>query len=143
MQPRGILETAIYVRDLDAARRFYVEVLGLEVLTEQKGRHVFFRCGRGMFLVFNPDSTSREQTTVNGATLPLHGATGPTHMAFAVSEAELDAWRGRLNEAGVAVERVVHWPNGGRSLYFRDPDGNSLELATPRLWGLSESILDP
>ena len=143
MSPPGILETAVYCRDLDAARRFYCEVLGLELFAEQRGRHLFFRCGRGVLLVFNPDATASEVTTVNGSAIPLHGATGPSHMAFAVREAELDGWRTRLASAGVAIESEVVWPRGGQSLYFRDPAGNSLELATPRLWGLSEDILNP
>src|SRR5262245_52643972 len=143
MRPRGVLETAVYARDLDAARRFYGEVLGLELLSEQRGRHVFFRCGRGVFLVFHPDTTATERTRVNGSLIPLHGVAGPSHMAFAISESELAAWRERLEQSGVVIESEVNWPNGGQSLYFRDPAGNSIELATPRLWGLAESILDP
>jgi predicted enzyme related to lactoylglutathione lyase len=41
----------------------------------------------------------------------------------------------------VAIEKIVDWPGGGRSLYFRDPAGNSLELATPRIWGIGEETL--
>ncbi len=138
MLPHGILETAVYVRDLEAARAFYTGVLGLAVYAEQPGRHLFFRCGRGMLLVFHPDVTANEATTINGSRIPPHGAVGATHLAFTVHEAELDGWRERLTIAGVAIESEVSWPNGGRSIYFRDPAGNSLELATPRLWGLDE-----
>jgi catechol 2,3-dioxygenase-like lactoylglutathione lyase family enzyme len=143
MQPHAVLETALYARDLAAARRFFVEVLGMEVLAEQADRHVFFRCGRGMLLVFNPDSTAHEVTTVNGVDIPLHGVHGPTHMAFAMRESEIDAWRDRLRRAGVVIDSEVSWPAGGHSLYFRDPAGNVLELATPRLWKLPETVLDP
>src|SRR5262245_61103477 len=138
MTPHRVLETCIYAADLDAAERFYTSVLGLEVIARQPGRHVFFRCGQGVFLVFNPDQTAIPMTMEGGIVLPLHGAHGPGHMAFAVAEAELPAWRDRLHEGGVAVEVEVTWPNGGRSLYFRDPAGNSIELATPRLWGMAE-----
>jgi catechol 2,3-dioxygenase-like lactoylglutathione lyase family enzyme len=138
MHPRGILETAIYARDLDAARRFYVEVLGLTVHAEQTGRHVFFRCGHGMLLIFNPDTTLTEVTTVNGSNIPLHGATGVGHMAFVMTEAEIESWRVQLKRHSVPIESEIFWPNGARSLYFRDPAGNVLEFATPRLWGLSE-----
>jgi catechol 2,3-dioxygenase-like lactoylglutathione lyase family enzyme len=138
MQPRGILETVVYARDLGAARRFYVDVLGLEVYAEQADRHVFFRCGSGMFLVFNPDTTAKEVTTVNGSDIPLHGATGVGHMAFVMTEVEIKSWRTQLGQHGVPIESEVVWPNGAISLYFRDPAGNVLELATPRLWGLSE-----
>jgi catechol 2,3-dioxygenase-like lactoylglutathione lyase family enzyme len=133
-----VLETCLYAADLSAAERFYVEVIGLEVFARQEGRHVFFRCGAGMFLVFNPDATAAEAAEVAGTRLPLHGARGAGHMAFAVREADLPAWRQRLQRAGVAVERELAWPQGGHSIYFRDSAGNSVELATPQLWGLPE-----
>ena len=47
-----------------------------------------------------------------------------------------------LAKHGVSIEKTIDWPDGGRSLYFRDPAGNSLELATPQIWGLSEATLD-
>ena len=138
MQLLGILETCVYARDLEAAERFYTSVLGLEVIARLAGRHVFFRCGRGVFLVFNPEKTEVESALVEGVAVPRHGAHGPGHMAFAVREADLAAWRDRLRAAGVAVETEIRWPGGGQSLYLRDPAGNSIELATPRLWGLPE-----
>ncbi len=137
--PSRVLETSIYASDLDAARRFYTEVLGLTVLVEQPGRHVFFRVGNTMFLVFNPDASSDVHPPVNGDVLvPRHGAQGPGHMAFAVPEAALPEWRERLQRAGVCVEAEFEWPSGTHSLYFRDPAGNSIELATAEMWGLSE-----
>ena len=135
---RGVLETCLYATDLWAAERFYVEALGLEVFSRAEGRHVFFRCGPGVLLIFNPERTSREQTAVGGAPVPLHGARGAGHAAFAVADAELPAWRERLRAGGVAIESEVTWPRGGRSLYVRDPAGNSIELASPTIWGLPE-----
>ncbi len=131
MQPQRVLETCLYVDDLPAARRFYQNVLGLELVNQQKGRHVFFRCGEGMLLLFNPRESSR-----GGDEIPPHGATGSGHVAFAIDQNDLDGWRKRLAAAGVAIEKVVDWPQGGQSLYFRDPAGNSLELTTPSIWGL-------
>jgi len=131
MQPQRVLETCLYVDDLPAARRFYQNVLGLELVNQQKGRHVFFRCGEGMLLLFNPSESSR-----GGDEIPPHGATGSGHVAFAIDQNDLDGWRKRLAAAGVAIEKVVDWPQGGQSLYFRDPAGNSLELTTPSIWGL-------
>jgi catechol 2,3-dioxygenase-like lactoylglutathione lyase family enzyme len=138
MRPLGILETCVYARDLEAAERFYTAVLGLEAIARLAGRHVFFRCGRGVFLVFNPEKTEAESHLIEGVPVPRHGARGPGHMAFAVRAADLEAWRARLQAAGVAVETEIRWPGGGHSLYLRDPAGNSIELATPRLWGLPE-----
>jgi catechol 2,3-dioxygenase-like lactoylglutathione lyase family enzyme len=135
---RGVLETCLYAADLAAAERFYAEVLGLRPFARVAGRHVFFRCGDAVFLVFDPAATSRASSAVGGVAVPAHGAVGPGHVAFAVPDAELDAWRGRLAEANVAVEAEIAWPNGGRSLYVRDPAGNSVELATPGIWNLPE-----
>jgi len=136
-----VLEACLYADDLDAAERFYVQVLGLERYSSVPGRHVFFRCGAGMFLVFNPARTSGEASVVGGAIVPTHGATGPGHVAFAVPDSEIPAWRTRLEQAGVPIESEVTWPRGGRSLYFRDPAGNCLELASPKLWGLRDPPL--
>lgn len=130
MNVDGVLESCLYARDLEAAERFYSGVLGLEAISRVEGRHVFFRCGAQVFLVFNPE------TTRDGGELPPHGAEGPGHLAFSVREEEIDAWRRRLEEGGVEVEREAEWPRGGRSLYFRDPAGNSIELAPPRIWPL-------
>jgi catechol 2,3-dioxygenase-like lactoylglutathione lyase family enzyme len=85
-----------------------------------------------MLLIFNPDKTAE-----SGQDVPAHGARGPGHAAFTIREADFDAWREHLGSEGVAIEKEVAWPNGGRSLYFRDPAGNSLELASPRIWGLT------
>ncbi len=127
-----VLETVLYVDDLAAAERFYGDVLGLEVDSRQDGVFVFFRCGAGMLLLFEPKAAAR------GRSVPAHGANGPGHVCFAVPESARDAWQARLAAAGVAIEQEVSWPRGGRAFYFRDPAGNSLELATPRIWGLPE-----
>ena len=129
MQPLGILETCLYVDDLATAEVFYRDVLGLECVGRQEGRHVFFRCGPQMLLVFNP-----QRTCQRGSDVPHHGANGPAHVAFAVGEDELDCWQARLRDAGTPIERVVSWPQGGKSVYFRDPAGNSVELAMPVIW---------
>ena len=136
---RRVLESCLYASDLDAAERFYVDVLSLERYSSVPGRHVFFRCGDGMFLVFNPARTSAEASFVGGYLVPTHGATGPGHVAFAIPDADIPAWRARLEAAGVEIESEVTWPRGGRSLYMRDPAGNCVELASPKLWGLADA----
>jgi catechol 2,3-dioxygenase-like lactoylglutathione lyase family enzyme len=127
-----VLETILYVDDLAAAERFYGEVLGLELDSRKDGLFVFFKCGNGMLLLFEPAAAS------TGRNVPAHGAHGPGHVCFAIAEAALDGWRQRLEAEGIAIEQEMTWPRGGRSFYFRDPAGNSLELATPRIWGLPE-----
>jgi len=129
VKARGIFETVLYAKDLDAAEAFYRTVFGLEVL----GRGavaVVFRCGAGVLLVFNPEVTRRP-----GRGVPSHGAEGAGHVAFSMPDEELDSWRAHLNAQGVPIEMEVSWPEGGRSLYVRDPAGNSVELAPPTLWG--------
>ena len=66
-----VVETAIYADDLDRAEAFYRDVLGLEVIGKEAGRHVFFRAGDRVLLVFRPEAT------LKGDILLAHGATGP------------------------------------------------------------------
>ena len=129
----GILEAAVYVDDLDVAAVFYGGILGLEMVGQQDGRHVFFRCGETIVLVFRAEET-RKPAPSGGLPIPVHGATGAGHLCFAVDGASLDGWRQRLVDADVKIEADFRWDNGARSIYFRDPGGNSIELAEPRLW---------
>ena len=131
----GVLETCLYTRDLPAAERFYVGLLGLTVVAREPARHVFLRCGAAMVLVFDPERTSTMPGEVNGVAVPAHGVNGPAHVCFRIAESDLPAWRDRLLTAGVAIEAEITWPHGGSSLYVRDPAGNSVELAPARIWG--------
>ena len=131
MQVRQVLETCLYVDDLETAERFYSQVLGLVVFSRVKGRHVFFRCGQTVFLLFNPTRTTNPEGEIP---VPTHGAHGPGHVSFAMQPADIPTWREHLGQHGVAIEAEISWPSGGYSLYFRDPAGNSLELATPQTW---------
>lgn len=131
--PAGILEAALYVRDLDEAAEFYGNILGLEEITRAENRHVFFRVGSTVLLIFNPEATVKGASKTQFP-VPGHGAHGPGHLCFAATRAEIDAWRIRLSEAGYPIEADFDWPNGARSIYCRDPSGNSLEFAEPRLW---------
>ena len=130
--PARILETALYAADLDAAEAFYGGVLGLERVTRAGDRHVFFRLRDAMLLVFDPAATERPPS--GPLPVPAHGAHGPGHIAFAATAAELDRWRARLVAAGIEIEADFLWPGGARSIYVRDPAGNSVEMTEPRLW---------
>jgi len=136
MTPSAILESALYVSDLDEAERFYGEVLGLTRIAKVEGRHVFFRCGAGVLLLFNPEATREPPSADARLPVPPHGTKGEGHLCFAASAEELEEWRRHLQAAGVGIEAELEWPQGGRSIYFRDPFGNSLEFAEPRIWGL-------
>jgi len=130
----GILETALYVDDLEAAERFYSQVLGLQKIFSVPGRQLVFRCQESILLIFNPQHTERERVVINNGAIPLHGTRGAGHMAFRVAKTDLETWRKHFRAAGVAIESEVSWPNGAHSIYFRDPAGNSLELVTPDIW---------
>jgi catechol 2,3-dioxygenase-like lactoylglutathione lyase family enzyme len=129
MDVERVLETCLYVDDLKAAEDFYSQILGLKPFSRVANRHVFFRCGANMLLLFNPTETAKSTGEI-----PTHGAHGPGHIAFAMSPDRISDWRERLQQAGVSIEVEVTWPSGGYSIYFRDPAGNSLELATPQVW---------
>ncbi len=133
MTPRAILETAVYAADLAAAEVFYRDVLGLPVIAKVAGRHVFFRVGPGVLLVFDPAATEVPSGNPD-LPVPTHGARGPGHVCFAASRDEIGRWRERLTAASIEIEAEFDWPNGARSLYVRDPAGNSVEFAEPRLW---------
>ena len=130
----GTLESALYAEDLDAAEAFYAGVLGLPVIARQAGRHVFFAAGESVLLVFDPRATAAGAP--QGARLPVpgHGARGSGHYCFKVTPDQLDAWRRHLESSGIAIEADFEWPGGPRSIYVRDPAGNSVEFAPASLW---------
>jgi catechol 2,3-dioxygenase-like lactoylglutathione lyase family enzyme len=136
MTPSSILESALYVADLAAAEAFYGDLLGLERIAKAEGRHVFFRCGKGVLLLFNADATQIPPPPGAKLPVPPHGTYGPGHLCFSATAKEITGWKAHLKENGIAIEADFEWPNGGRSIYFRDPSGNSLEFAEPRIWGL-------
>jgi catechol 2,3-dioxygenase-like lactoylglutathione lyase family enzyme len=133
--PPAILETALYCEDLDKAREFYSNVLGLEIIAEGEGRHVFFMLEGSVLLIFNPHATDKPSQAARFS-VPPHGAQGPGHACFRADGEALDQWRTRLQEAGVEIEEEITWPNGARSIYFRDPAGNSLEFGEGGLWNI-------
>ena len=131
----GVLEAAVYIDDLDAARRFYGELLGLKEMTAAEGRHVFFQCEGSIVLCFIAEAT-RQPSPSGKLPVPTHGAEGPGHICFSANGETLDRWVEHLESGGVAIEADFRWPNGARSVYVRDPAGNSVEFAEPKLWGL-------
>ena len=132
--PTAILETVVYCPDLDGARKFYEDVIGLRLYAMEPNRHLFYKVGDGMLLVFNPETTSRAKVEIAGQPLLLHGARGASHFAFQVEFGEFDSIKANLDQHGVAIESEIAWPNGGHSIYCRDPAGNSVEFATRSLW---------
>jgi len=125
-----ILETCIYGSDLRALERFYARTMGFRKVSDAFPRGLVFRVSPdNLLLAFDPELTRQPHATV-----PSHGAAGAGHVAFAIDLSHLEPWRARLTEQGVAIEREVTWETGARSLYFRDPAGNSVELMAGKLW---------
>lgn len=132
--PRGILETVIYCEDLSSAQSFYEGTIGLTLVSSEPGRHLFFRVGDSMLLIFNPKQTREATVPIGDQVIPRHGPVGPGHFAFRSEASELPGIKDRLQTAGVGIEAEIEWPGGGRSIYCRDPSGNSVEFATRTLW---------
>jgi catechol 2,3-dioxygenase-like lactoylglutathione lyase family enzyme len=129
----SVLETALYADDIARAAHFYEGVLGLPVLTSDSRFRAYDVGGRSVLLVFQRGATL-ETVTMPGGTIPPHDGHGPLHIAFAISADDLPGWERRLEAHGIAIEGRTDWRRGGHSIYFRDPDGHLLELATPGLW---------
>jgi len=129
----GVLETALYCDDFERARAFYEDVFQLPLLHEDSRMCAYDVGGRGVLLLFHRGESLRSIETPGGA-IPPHDGAGPLHVAFSIAAVDLTAWEERLAAYGIPIEGRTHWPRGGVSVYFRDPDGHLLELATPGLW---------
>lgn len=126
----GVYETVLYADDVDSTSAFYAGVLGLRLVEGPDELSAAFRLpDGGVVLVFDPSRSGAP-----GRAVPSHGPRGPGHVAFRIPPGAYDAWRTTLREHGVPIEREVEWARGGRSLYVRDPAGNSVELTADELW---------
>jgi catechol 2,3-dioxygenase-like lactoylglutathione lyase family enzyme len=129
---QGIVETCINVADMNCAREFYESVFGFKAMLADE-RFCAFQAGRDVLLLFK-HGTSGEPIIFPGGAIPPHETKGAGHFALAITSESLAAWRVRLHERGIKIESEVQWERGGTSLYFRDPDQNLIELATPGVW---------
>ena len=128
-----ILETSLYVKDLGRSRDFYQRAFGFAGLLEDHRMCALQVPGSGVLLLFK-EHGSLQPSPVPGGVIPPHGGSGALHLCFAIPLASLEAWVAHLEALGVALESRVRQRFGGISLYFRDPDGHSVEVATPGLW---------
>ena len=130
MKITGIVETAITVKDVRASVRFYQELFGFEAMVEDT-RFAALNVAPGHVLLLFLDGASHEPVVFpeGRGIVPPHGSHGQHHFAFGILPEDFDAWRARVH-----VESIVNWPLGGRSIYFRDPDRNCVELMTPCVW---------
>lgn len=131
-QIRGVLETSLYVADLERSRAFYVRLFEFPIMHQDERFCALNVSGRQVLLLFTKESSAPVFT--QGGTIPGHGAQGNAHLALAIGRDDLDPWERRLANEQVEIESRVQWRRGGKSIYFRDPDGHLIELATPGLW---------
>ncbi|QJE99345.1 glyoxalase [Luteolibacter luteus] len=130
----GITESALYVDDLERSVQFYESLLGATQLIHETGRFCALRIVPGQVLLLFLRGSSTEPSDLGFGTIIGHDGSGPLHVCFGIKSEELKNWEDRLAELGIRVESRVDWPRGATSLYFRDPDGHAVELATPGLW---------
>jgi catechol 2,3-dioxygenase-like lactoylglutathione lyase family enzyme len=130
----GVLETALIVEDVARATCFYHELFGLEVMLQSERLASLHVKPAQVLLLFRRGGSLDDIPLPGGVVPGGMDAEGRGHMAFAIGAEQLDAWQRWLEQNAVAIESTVQWERGGTSLYFRDPDGNLLELATPGVW---------
>jgi catechol 2,3-dioxygenase-like lactoylglutathione lyase family enzyme len=130
-----VIETCLYVDDLDRAAEFYQQTLGLKTLTYDSRFRAYDVGGQSVLLLFRRGATL-DTVHMPGGTIPPHDGHGPLHLAFAIQLDMLREWEERLRDHGVAIEGRTDWSRGGHSIYFRDPDGHLIEFATPGLWAI-------
>jgi catechol 2,3-dioxygenase-like lactoylglutathione lyase family enzyme len=129
-----VLETALYVEDINRSAEFYMRVFGFPVLVKDGSRFCALDVsGQQVLLLFKKGATA-QPIHAEGGIVPQHHGEGNLHVAFAITTEEYDSWRRWLGEMSIPIESEVRWPLGGRSLYFRDPDIHCVELVTPGTW---------
>ena len=131
----GIKETCLSVADLERSEAFYRTVLELPVIAGDSRFRAFNVADSHVLLLFAVGHTS-SPVELPGGTIPPHGASGESHVAFAIPASALEDWKSQLKRCGIEIESVVTWPRGATSLYFRDPDRHLLELVTPGIWSI-------
>jgi catechol 2,3-dioxygenase-like lactoylglutathione lyase family enzyme len=139
-----LLETALYLDDVGLEARFYQDLFGFRLLSGSTERDAVFAAlevpGQAVLLFFKKGANAQPVDTGRGM-IPPHGGAGSLHLAFTILTDSYQSWKTKLVARNIKIESEVHWPRGGRSLYFRDPEGNLVELATPGLWSFADSPL--
>jgi catechol 2,3-dioxygenase-like lactoylglutathione lyase family enzyme len=131
----GILETCLHVADLPRSIDFYRGLFSWPLLASDVRFAALAVADKQVLLLFLKGASEHDMP-IAGGVIPGHGGDGRLHVAFAIPAADLAAWKRRLAEQSIALASTVRWPEGGTSLYFRDPDGHLVELATPGIWAV-------
>lgn len=123
-----IKETCLYINDLEGAKAFYHDKLGLEIIHYLPERHIFFRAGSSVLLCFNPEDSKEKQSP------PPHFAHGNQHYAFEVSKEDYLKTKKKFEKLGIVITEEVTWKNGQKSFYFNDHEENVLEIVPEGIW---------
>jgi catechol-2,3-dioxygenase len=132
MKFNKIVETCIYTSNLEEMKNFYITYLGLDLVSEEKGRHVFLKAGKSMLLIFNPENTLNNSNSI----FPIHGAITPPsilHFAFEIKKEDYENWKNLLQMKKISIDKELEMRNS-KSIYFHDPSGNIVELITDNFW---------
>ena len=130
-----VLETSLYVDEIQRAAQFYERLFGFEKLVCDDRFCAFSVSGQQVLLLFRKHGTT-EPITIPGGVIPPHDGEGTTHLAFTIPLDSEPEWTAHLAAHRIVIESRVTWPRGGFSLYFRDPDGHLLELVSPGCWAI-------
>ena len=123
----SIKETCLYITNLLQAKKFYENVLGLDLYSESD-HYLFYKIGSSMLLLFDPNHTKTQNH------LPPHYGQGNQHFAFEVAKPQYEQWKKYLISQSIEIEHELTWNNGKKSFYFRDPEHNLLEILEPNVW---------
>ncbi len=132
----GVLETSLYVDNVARSMEWYQALFGFPVILQDE-RIGALRVREGQVLLLFKKGASTKPMPSSEGTLPGHDGSGNTHVAFSVAAAELPGWETYLSDHGIAIDGIMNWKSGSRSVYFRDLDGHLLELATPGIWNMT------
>ena len=118
---RAIDYTVIFVRDMAAMRRFYEGILGFPLVRELSPGWIEYKLGGNTLALATPSKTAADAPTPTGS--------ASLQLAFKVSAPEVDQCADELVRQGVSLlSPPTNQAFGHRTLFFRDPDGNLLEV---------------
>ena len=129
----GLVETCLYVTDVARSRDFYTSVFGFEPMGGDDRIQPLAGAPGQVLILFRCGGTP-EPIAIGGGFIPPHDGGGEQHFAFGIAAEHYEDWKSFLEGLHISIESEVRWPQGGRSLYFRDPDRLVVELITAGVW---------